>query len=78
MPPDYSKAACKGVPSEIMFPERGEDQSRGKAICRPCPIKEECLEDNLTEEYGIWGETTPRARRAIRRERKNGTTRSKA
>lgn len=40
------KAACKGMDSNIFFPERGESTKPAKAICNdtPCPVKEECLD----------------------------------
>lgn len=38
---------------------------RAKAICRVCPVREECLETALAikEPYGIWGGLTEQERR---------------
>jgi len=60
-----SRAACRG-PESVMFfpppyPERKEDREmrerRAKAICRSCPVIEECLDYALSigEPHGIWG-----------------------
>jgi len=39
-----------------------------KAICKRCPVREECLEWALEhgEQFGIWGGRTERERRRIR------------
>lgn len=39
--------------------------------CVPCPVRKECLAEGLHERFGIWGGTTPKERRALRREAKN-------
>lgn len=55
----------------IFFPTQGEPTKRAKAICAECPVVSECLEYALTtpERYGIWGGTSERERRTMRRER---------
>ena len=68
-----SRAACRG-PESVMFfpppyPERKEDremrEGRAKAICRSCPVLEECLDYALSirEPHGIWGGLTETERR---------------
>ena len=51
------------------FPESGEDTSHAVAICRPCPVRGECLAYAL--EYpqlqGIWGGTSHRERHRLGR-----------
>jgi WhiB family redox-sensing transcriptional regulator len=64
-----SEAACQGVDSDLFFPERGDDLSGAKAVCRQCPVREDCLEHALVnrEHYGIWGGMSERERKRIRR-----------
>lgn len=72
-------AACVGTPIDVMFPV-GEapttaDYSAAKDVCRPCPVRTECLDYALSGEhglYGCWGGTSPRDRRIIRRQRNIG------
>jgi WhiB family redox-sensing transcriptional regulator len=72
------RAACLGMEPEIFYPTytygRGLDEAidRAKEICRKCPVVSECLEDALSRplkdtEGGIWGGTTDRERRRLRR-----------
>lgn len=64
-----SEAACQGVDSDLFFPERGDAVSGAKAVCRRCPVREDCLEHALVnhEHHGIWGGTSERERKRIRR-----------
>ena len=39
------------------------------AVCRSCPVTTACLEANLREKFGIFGGTTERQRRELRRQR---------
>jgi WhiB family redox-sensing transcriptional regulator len=56
--------ACRGADSSLFFHtdnERGlareSREQRAKAICRSCPVLEQCREHALAvqEPYGIWG-----------------------
>ena len=59
------RAACRGPQAAAFFPpssfERKEEkearESRAKAICAGCPVREPCLEYALRirEPHGIWG-----------------------
>jgi WhiB family transcriptional regulator, redox-sensing transcriptional regulator len=53
------RAACRGLPVEIFFPEHGDSiaAARAKAICRTCPVTAECLDyaHALHMRAGIWG-----------------------
>jgi WhiB family transcriptional regulator, redox-sensing transcriptional regulator len=59
------RAACKGPQSHLFFPpnhiERKQERQRreraAKAICRECPVVQECREYALMvrEPHGIWG-----------------------
>lgn len=64
--------ACRGVDPHMFFPERGEDTRPAKAVCFGCQVREECLQYALaTRNPGIWGGTSDRDRRRMRRELKN-------
>lgn len=72
--PDWAhRAACAapGVDRRIFFPGQGEDARPAKAICARCPVAVECLTFALDngERFGIWGGTSQRERRLIRRDR---------
>ncbi|MDQ3146170.1 MAG: WhiB family transcriptional regulator [Actinomycetota bacterium] len=59
------KAACRGPQSAVFFPpshferkdEKSERESRAKAICAACSVREPCLEYaiKIREPHGIWG-----------------------
>lgn len=65
-------AACRGEPTELFFPERGEPTEPARAICAGCPVREPCLQEALTHDtladIGIWGGTSARERRDLRRQ----------
>lgn len=56
----------------IFYPERGSSTKEAKDVCRGCPVKDQCLDYALMngEKFGIWGGTSERERRKIRKERK--------
>ena len=65
---------CRQVSPEVFFhpegergPARRRRQERAVAICRECPVLEECREHALrvNEPYGIWGGMTEDERHAI-------------
>jgi WhiB family redox-sensing transcriptional regulator len=61
-------AICPEVDPEIFFPGQGGSLRAVKAICRQCPVREECLEYALErpELEGVWAGTGERERRLIR------------
>lgn len=65
------RAACRETDPEAFFPvSTAEDASEPAIrICRACPVVEECLRWALDrgEDAGVWGGTSPRTRRALRR-----------
>jgi WhiB family redox-sensing transcriptional regulator len=67
------EAACRGMDTELFFPERGEATAPAKATCAECPVTEPCLEAGLDETFGIWGGVSVRERRRIKRQRKAAT-----
>ena len=68
--PDWhARAACRGVPLAVFFPEKGHSSAAAKAVCARCPACAECLADAVAdaEREGVWGQTTKRERVALRR-----------
>lgn len=66
--------ACRGMDSAYFFHPDGERGAtrqvradRAKAICRSCPVIEECRRHAIAarEPYGIWGGMTEDERRAL-------------
>jgi WhiB family redox-sensing transcriptional regulator len=66
-----SWARCVEVDPEIFFPERGGSSRAARAVCDLCEVRTDCLEYALNnkEQFGIWGGTSERERRRIRKER---------
>lgn len=64
-------ANCIGVDPDIFFPERGASTKEAKSICQACSVRMQCLEYALDngEKFGIWGGTSERERRKLRRQR---------
>ncbi len=80
--PDWTtRAACRGKFSKDgpeLFFDYGHDKAKiasAKRVCWDCPVREECLRDNLRVPYGVFGGYTeaersvlaggPRRRRAL-------------
>lgn len=63
-------ALCAETDPEVFFPEKGEPSDAAKAICTRCPVQAECLDYALRhdERYGVWGGTSERDRRRLRKE----------
>ena len=70
------KAACRGPQgTAVFFPpptferkdEKEERESRAKAICRTCLVKQACLDYaiSIKELHGIWGGTNEVERKAM-------------
>ena len=70
-------ARCRGLGSSLFFPESedGPEVEKAKSICAVCPVITSCLEyaKAAREEYGVWGGTTARERRQMRRRRHRKT-----
>lgn len=61
-------AACRRDDPDLFFPETPEGVQEAKERCAGCPLIIECREWGLHhEEYGIWGGTTGRDRKRLRR-----------
>lgn len=73
---DASTALCAEIDPELWFPslEKGRVQSSyeaagyAKSVCARCPLALACLTTAVRnkEEYGIWGGSTPRERKALK------------
>jgi len=70
--PWTARAQCAGTDPEIFFPAADDPATRARAICRQCPVRQDCLAYALDaqEEYGIWGGLGPRERQQLRRQDK--------
>lgn len=65
-------AACRGMGAHLFYPEdktrnSNRQAATAKKICAQCPVQEQCLEYGLGENFGIWGATSVRDRRSVRR-----------
>lgn len=62
----FERAACKGMDTNLFFPERGAYPSDGLAVttCGECPVRKECLEYSLVNKikHGVWGGLSTRKR----------------
>jgi WhiB family transcriptional regulator, redox-sensing transcriptional regulator len=61
-----SKGLCRETDPDALF-VRGAAQRKAAAICRHCPVLQECAAEALDNkvEYGIWGGMTERRRRVL-------------
>ena len=74
-------ALCTGQNPELFFPMGAPSlvevqTARAKAVCRACPVREECLEWSLAtaQDAGVWGGLDEDERREIRRRRRRAAT----
>ena len=66
-----NQAACSGLPTKLFYPERGDRAPTARAVCRGCPVSDDCLEYAFREDvrHGIFGGKTEDERQSIRRRR---------
>jgi WhiB family redox-sensing transcriptional regulator len=69
---DMVQAACKETDTDLFFPEPGAGYANAivlaKAICEGCPIKADCLQVALDNNYeGVWGGMTTLDRENFKR-----------
>jgi WhiB family redox-sensing transcriptional regulator len=64
----HRSAACRGVGADAFVVSKGRGPSR-RQLCEECPVRQECLETAVADSdlVGLWGGTTERERRAMRR-----------
>ncbi|MCL1840846.1 MAG: WhiB family transcriptional regulator [Propionibacteriaceae bacterium] len=63
------RALCAQTDPEAFFPDKGGSTREAKGVCAHCEVREPCLEYAIThdERFGIWGGTSERERRKLRR-----------
>lgn len=68
-PPFDGSQLCAQTDPELWFPTADNQTGKtAKSLCRKCPWKEQCLAYALHHDLmGIWGATTERERRGIRK-----------
>lgn len=76
------EARCKGVDPEMFYPGRGArrvDVGTPRDVCDACPVAAPCLAYALMGtwgKFGVWGRTSEKDRRRIRRAWDRDLTRS--
>ncbi|NEY31118.1 WhiB family transcriptional regulator [Streptomyces sp. PRKS01-65] len=67
-------AACRHEDPELFFPvgtsgPAALQTEQAKAVCRTCPVREQCLQWALEtgQSIGVWGGTSENERRALKR-----------
>lgn len=65
-----TKALCAQTDPEAFFPDKGGSTREAKRVCAKCEVRQECLGYALDndERFGIWGGTSERDRRRLRRQ----------
>lgn len=72
----HKYAACRGLDVNLFFPEKGVSRiqmANVKAVCSRCVVASSCLDYAVSQSddpEGIWGGTSPRERRELRRRHK--------
>ncbi|AYL40084.1 MULTISPECIES: WhiB family transcriptional regulator [Streptomyces] len=68
------RAACRTEDPDLFFPIGTSGPAlmqteQAKAVCRRCPVREQCLEWALDtgQSVGVWGGTSETERRALKR-----------
>lgn len=64
-----SRGVCNDLDPELFYPARGESTKEPKQACSQCRIAAQCLSFALEsgEKHGIWGGTSERERRRMRK-----------
>lgn len=64
-------AACADTAVDF-FPNRGAPLGPAKAICATCTVADQCLDYALDHgvKHGVWGGTSERDRRTLRKQRR--------
>jgi WhiB family redox-sensing transcriptional regulator len=75
--PWVEDAPCKGIDTELFFPERGKAHISEKVIkpvCGTCPVRQQCLDYaiDLDMSEGYYGGLSGKQRRAIKSARRKG------
>jgi uncharacterized protein YerC len=76
------EAACRGLPEEYFFepePEEFNDTpafskethrrfAQGRKVCNSCPVRPQCLDENIRMEFGLYGGLSVRQREQLMRD----------
>lgn len=54
---------------DMFFPNWGESTAAARSYCRDCPVFDDCREAGMGEKHGVWGGSSERQRRRVRRTR---------
>ena len=67
-----TKGNCRSKAPEVFFPSDGLGVEAAKKICETCNVKDLCLNHALDNriDHGVWGGTSERQRRRLRKEQK--------
>jgi len=67
------QARCQDADPDTFFPPDGHNVDHARLLCGQCPVAGECLDEALkiarSDDFGVWGGTSPQERETIRRER---------
>jgi WhiB family transcriptional regulator, redox-sensing transcriptional regulator len=64
----FKRAECRGLDPDLFQPQHGGDPGAALRVCAECPVRQQCFEHGMEyRERGIWGGTTERDRKRIRR-----------
>lgn len=72
--PWKDRAACREADPDLFFPEEGH-AATAKAVCRACPVREQCLLASISgpvKEWGVWGGFAERDRIKVARQYRAG------
>lgn len=62
-------AACRGMDTNMFFPDWGGNMDEAVAVCRRCPVRASCLRHAMShpENDGVWGGLTEMERKRGKR-----------
>lgn len=65
---------CAQTDPDAFYPNNGQPTAPAKRVCVGCPVTGDCLAYALAhnERFGVWGGTSERQRRAMRRRTAEG------
>ena len=70
VPEWQERGLCQQTDPELFFLDKGATDRLAKQVCAACEVKPECLAYALEtdQRFGIWGGTSEKERRAIKRQ----------